>query len=241
MISDTLLARVIKYFKNSNILYVEDDALNIEIVKDLLNDLFGNVTIARNGAEGLEFYKEFEYNTQNYFDLIITDIHMPILNGIDMIKAIYDINKSQKIIVLSAYDKKEYLIPLINMEVNGFIQKPISLKAILDVLSSIYKLYIDKEIHHLTDGYIYKCNTLLKDNVPINLTKNETKLLEALLKNKDEYLSLEDIYNHIFYDEPLKDFSPDSIRGFIKRLKTKLPNNLIVNNRTLGYKLNVTN
>lgn len=238
MLLDTALDDIVRYFKNFNVLYVEDDIDNIETVRDIFNNLFGDVLVAKDGIEGLEFYKKYFNDTGNYFDMIITDIHMPKLNGIDMIEAIYNINKYQKIIVLSAYEKKEYLIPLINLGVDGFIQKPISLESIFDVLNPIYESYTDKVIN-LADGYIFKSNTLLKDNTKIELTKNETKLLELFLKNNDKHLSLDEIHTHIFYNEPFRDFSPNSIRGFIKRLKAKLPNNLIVNNRTLGYKLNL--
>jgi len=240
MLLDILLDDTAKYFKTFTILYVENEDSNIKATVDIFYDLFKDVSIAKNGLLGLELYKQYFNDTGNYFDMIITDIHMPKLDGIGMVEAIYNINKSQKVVVLSAYENKEYFIPLINMGVDGFIQKPLSLESIFDVLNHIYTSYKDNEIS-LIDGYSFKSNTLFKDNQKIELTKNEIKLLGLFLRNSSRYLSLDDIYTHIFYDEPSKDFSSDSIRGYIKRLKTKLPNNLIVNNRTLGYKFNLTN
>lgn len=233
------LEDIITYFKNFKVLYVEDNAQNRESVLSIFEDLFGDVVVGVDGVDGLNLYKKYLEDTNDYFDMVISDIHMPNLDGIGMIEAIYNINQNQRIIIISAYENKEYLIPLINLGVNGFIQKPISLNAILDVLNPIYQEFKNFSVE-LMDGYIFKSNLLLKDNNKIDLTKSEIKLLTLFIKNNNKYFNLEQIYNYIFFDELFKEFTADSIRGIIKRLKAKLPDNLIINNRTLGYKIDIS-
>lgn len=111
-----------------NLLYVEDDELIQAQTKDFLGRFFPNITLASNGEEGLNTYKSAS------FDLIITDINMPRMNGIEMIEAIKEQNAEQEVIVTSAYNDSENLQKLINLGVNNFVLKPFNNKMFLQVL-----------------------------------------------------------------------------------------------------------
>ena len=91
-----------KYAKDISILFVEDDKSIAKEMELLLNEIFVNIEVAYNGIEALEKYNSFYKQNNQYFDLIITDIQMPKMNGIELIKDIYKQNPNQKIIVLSA-------------------------------------------------------------------------------------------------------------------------------------------
>jgi len=117
--------------KNMSVLYVEDDKVIMEQIRDFLLKLFSHVDVALNGEDGFLKFKDREY------DIIITDITMPQMNGIEMIKAIKSINDNQNIIVMSSHDKPEYTIPLINLGVDRFILKPFDVKIFLAVLSKV--------------------------------------------------------------------------------------------------------
>ena len=227
--------------KTLKILYVEDNKEVRESTILILENFFNHIQIATDGYEALELYKNYFYDTNSYFDLIISDIQMPILNGIDMVKSIYKINKEQNVIMISAYSDKDYLIPLLNIGVQGFIQKPLSLEQVTDIINKVCQKYKSIKIINLGDSYTYNSlsNILLKDDYEIKLNKNEVKLLELFLKNIDKSLTLEEIFNHIFFDDPHKEYSSDSIRSVLKRFRKKLPENLIINNRTFGYKINL--
>lgn len=113
------------------ILYVEDDTLIRDNIETLLLSIFSFVKTASNGREGLELYKK------DSFDLVISDILMPEMNGIQMIEQIKLINPSQHIIVTSACEESNYLLELINLGVGHFILKPMKLEQMIEVLYNV--------------------------------------------------------------------------------------------------------
>lgn len=119
--------------KNISILYVEDDQ-NIAIqVEKMLKKIFIHVDVENNGLLGLKNYMK------NHQDIVITDISMPVIDGIEMSKKIIEINAEQSIVITSAYNDAEYLIRLIEIGVDKFVTKPIDMGSFL---SSIYKIAI---------------------------------------------------------------------------------------------------
>ena len=88
-----------KYSKELRVLYVEDeDAVRLEMA-DYLSDFFGQVETAANGLDGLNKYR------LNNHDIVISDIKMPVMDGIDMVREIKKLNNGQYIIVISAYSE----------------------------------------------------------------------------------------------------------------------------------------
>jgi signal transduction histidine kinase len=142
------------YSVGLKILYVEDDD-NLRVkTTQLLNHLFENVTTAENGQIGLDKYKEDNY------DIVITDINMPVMNGIEMIDNIKKLNELQTIIVTSAHDESEYLLKLIKLGIENFILKPIELDAMLTVIYKISKrIYTDKKVKE-QEGLLIKQSKL---------------------------------------------------------------------------------
>ncbi|MBN2248716.1 MAG: response regulator [Campylobacterales bacterium] len=240
MAETTLLQQLIPYCKTLKVLYVEDHKENQLASMPLFEDIFGRVITADSGKEGFSCYINEHSDTGCYFDLVITDIQMPQINGIHMIESIYKINPDQKTLILSAYQNEEYLIPLINLTVNGFIKKPLMLDEILCQLHKIFKKELERGEYTFAQSYRYDAQNkrLFNAEQEIMLTQNETKLLDLFLNNTQQYLSVEQIFDHLFFDNPLKDFSSHSIHGILKRFKSKMPENFIVNNKTLGYKIN---
>ena len=134
------LIKLKKYGSNISVLYVEDDELIREQTKLFLERFFPSIQVAIDGAEGLDKFKASK------FDLVITDINMPNMNGIEMIKAIREIVPHQIVLVTSAYNDSEYLMQLINLEVMRFISKPFENKPFLIVLYKIVQeLMAEKE------------------------------------------------------------------------------------------------
>jgi len=122
--------------KNLTVLYVEDDASIRNELSLLLGKFFKNISTANDGALGLE---KFTAN-QHSIDIIITDINMPNLNGIDMVKAIRKINSSIPVLFTTAYSDKEFLSEAIQLRVNDYIIKPIDVRKLLGVLNSLGKV-----------------------------------------------------------------------------------------------------
>ena len=240
MAATKILQQVITYCKTLKILYVEDHRENQLASVPLFEDIFGKVVTANDGKHGITCYVDEYHDSGQYFDLVITDIKTPQINGIHMLESIYKMNPDQKVLILSAYQNKEYLVPLINLNVNGFIKKPLMLDEILFQLKKIFKEALEKKEYTFIDNCRYDSENkrFFNRDKEVMLTLNEIKLLDLLLDNSQQYFSLEQIFDHLFFDDPFKDFSSHSIHGILKRFKTKLPDNFIVNNKTLGYKIN---
>jgi len=131
--------RILKYSKDLTILYVEDDKQLLEETKEALEDFFYRVDAAENGQVALEMYNHYYEKNTYYYDIIITDINMPIMNGVELIKEIHKINIDQSIIVISAYNESVRLIELINIGITNFILKPLSPSQLMSVLYQVSK------------------------------------------------------------------------------------------------------
>ena len=114
------------------ILYIEDDKSTQEEVAFFLEPLVAHLYLASNGQEGLELYR------LHAPDLIITDLQMPIMNGIDMIKQIRQYDSNTPIFITTAYNETAYLHSAINSGVDRYILKPINFKILADTISQFY-------------------------------------------------------------------------------------------------------
>lgn len=125
------IVKLKKYAAECSVLYVEDDELIRTQTASFLGRFFSDIVLAEDGEIGLKKYKSRK------FDVVITDINMPNMNGIEMIGAIKEIEYEQKIIVTSAHNDSHYLMSLINLDVNRFVLKPFNNKQFLYVLYKI--------------------------------------------------------------------------------------------------------
>lgn len=129
-------------FKDLSILYVEDEHDIREEFKILLESRFKNVYLAENGSEGLKSYKQYKP------DLVMSDITMPVMNGLDMARYIKDLDRQQPIILLTALDNAEMLSEAINMGIDGYLGKPVRISQVLNTLAK------HAEIVHLRKSYL---------------------------------------------------------------------------------------
>lgn len=123
--------------QSMSILYVEDNQSLQENAAKLLKKFFGNVYIASDGLEGLKLFHKYRP------DIVITDLKMPHMSGIEMSARIRHSAPDSKIIFMSAFDEKEYLFKAIELGIFRFIKKPVK----IDDLSSVLHLAI-KQIEH---------------------------------------------------------------------------------------------
>jgi len=236
--------KVYNVTKNFTILYVEDDISFLKETKRVFGELFYQVDTARDGKEGLKKYKEYLNANKTPYDMVITDISMPYMNGIELSKEIYKIDKNQSIIVISAHDESKYLLELLNMGIEQFLIKPIDFDILLTVLfgatSKMKKDEIsqeDRKIINLKANFLWnkENSTLLKDEKIIKLTKKETFLMQVLIKNECKVSTFQEILNTI-YDEP-QTISDETLKPLISRLRKKIPEQTIENIYGLGYRL----
>jgi len=120
---------------NMRILYVEDDEIIRSQTNEFLSKFFGRVELAFDGEEGLEKFRNGTY------ELVISDISMPKMSGIDMITEIKAIKPDQIIIVTSAYNEPGYLTALIDLGVNRFVMKPFDRNRFVENLYDLSKSF----------------------------------------------------------------------------------------------------
>ena len=125
---------VLKYSKHLNVLYAEDDEKLLMETAELLEDFYPLVERASNGRVALKKYKEYKEKTNTNYDLVITDINMPGMNGVELIEEIHKIYPDQVVVVISAYNDSSRLIDLINLGITHFILKPISPNQLMRIL-----------------------------------------------------------------------------------------------------------
>ncbi len=119
------------YAKGMRVLYVEDENQIRENTQLLLSKIFSDVQTATNGNQGLALYQS------SSFDLVITDILMPEMNGVAMIRKIKELTPSQPFIVTSACEESNYLVDLINLGVAQFLIKPMKTDQIIKILNEV--------------------------------------------------------------------------------------------------------
>lgn len=173
----------ISILKNITILYAEDEKDLREVTHQILKGFTKKQYVAQNGQEGLELFKKYE----NEIDLIITDVNMPILNGLDMVKEIKKINLNIPIIVATTFSNKEYLLEAIDIGVDKYVLKPIDIAKLLQVMSQslIY--------HELKDLYIDKLTNLPNRNkLKKDLDENNIDLMALL--DVDEFSTINDLF-----------------------------------------------
>ena len=125
--------------KDCVILYVEDEKSVQNQTKMILNDFVKEVVVANDGKEGLEIALNKD------IDLIITDIIMPNMNGIDMLKKLkFEHKKNIPSIITTAFAESEYLLDAIKLRVEGFIMKPINVRELIDTIYRIMLPIVQK-------------------------------------------------------------------------------------------------
>lgn len=113
------------------LLYIEDDQNIRPELAELLKDECRELIVATNGEEGLQHYREA------HPDVILTDIRMPKMDGITMVKAIREENPHIPIIVSSAFSDTDYLLEAIRIGIHYYLLKPVNLKQLFDTLEEV--------------------------------------------------------------------------------------------------------
>ena len=117
--------------KALNVLYVEDDSEIQENFSKILRKVFSSVTVASNGQEGVEIFKEKSEN----IDFIITDIKMPIMDGLEMFQEIKKLGTDIPCIVTTAHGEYDYFMQANEIGVYRYIQKPLDINELFEAVN----------------------------------------------------------------------------------------------------------
>ncbi len=127
--------------KGLTLLFVEDDDIAREMLENLLGRMTDNLIVRKNGEEGLEAFKEFRP------DIVISDIKMPKMSGVEMAAEIKEIDKNAVIVFLTAHKEPMLVVKAVELGAKRFIFKPVRLKTLKEALGAIAKeISYEKEL-----------------------------------------------------------------------------------------------
>jgi len=162
------IKRLNKLSKNFTVLYVEDDKKIQGTMSKYLRKLFKSVNVADDGQSGLELYNKIKP------DIIITDLSMPKMNGIEMIKKIRNINLNQTVLITTAHNESIVMLDAIRAGIDGYIIKPFDFEQLnFELYKITYKLQKFKE------------SDLYKNNLE-NLIDKKSAIVSSLLAFQSE-------------------------------------------------------
>jgi DNA-binding response OmpR family regulator len=234
---------LLKYTKDLTLLFAEDHTELRENTSEILRNFFKKVDSVENGEKALEYYKD-AFDAGKPYDIVLTDIRMPRLNGVELIEKIYELKPQQLLIVISAHDEAAYLLPLINLGIEQFLKKPIDYQELLKVLLRVSKkiefnatdtkateiVKLDKETSFNKESML-----LLKNGSSISLTKFEILFLNFLTQNIGKISSNEKIVDYFL--EMDESIDPQNIRKLVSKLRKKIPEDSLESVYGVGYRI----
>ena len=216
---------------STKILIVEDEIDIREGISEYLSEVGYDVMVAEDGQEGIDLFKS------NEFDLVLLDIMLPKINGFGVLSQIREIS-DVPVMMLTAMTDDYSQIMSFNEKADDYITKPFSVVVLhkrIEALQSRIQgrqqnnkwIYKDVEVDFL--GFCAK-----KDNNPVDLKPKEIKLLELLIKHKNQVLTRNQMLDSLWeIDEAPADRVIDV---YIKNLRKKLDLDCITTVKGIGYK-----
>jgi DNA-binding response OmpR family regulator len=214
------------------ILYIEDEADTRKFVSEILTMLCRRVIAVETANEGLVQYK------QEMPDIILSDVDLPGMNGIELVKEIRKENKTIPIILLTAHTKKEYLMDAVKLHLVDYITKPLDIKKLtLALYDSAQEILNSGEfmVKFITGSmYNISKNIVIFQNQEYILTYQEELLLQILLKNRHRSVNTDEILEYVWeYGEG----TSSALRSLLNKLRKKIGKESIVNISAIGYRI----
>jgi DNA-binding response OmpR family regulator len=198
-------------------------------MKTAIGEYFHKFIIVYNGEEALEAYHKHLPN------IVITDILMPKLSGLELMQELRDIDANLPIIILSAHSDSDKLLKAIDLGVTKYFVKPVDPDELLEYISTLTSKITKNKFIKLKENFNFNIqkNELYLNESTIKLTKKEKNLLTFLLRQKEYIANSADIKKLLWSIE----VSDERLRTFIRRLRAKTSKDLIVNSSGIGYGL----
>lgn len=212
------------------ILVVEDDQMIREGICEYLSEFGYSVIEASDGSEALDSFSES-------VNLVILDIQIPFINGLDVLKEIRK-KSNLPILILTAFSDEDYKIEAFTHLADGYIEKPFSLpllKVRVDSLIEKYFGQIEKFEYNNTEVDFTGYTAVVNGNL-VDVNAKELEILRFLLKNEGQALTRSQIIDNVWKETDDIPFDR-VIDVYIKELRKKLELDCIVTIRNVGYKL----
>jgi len=214
-----------EYLKDKTVLYIEDDIDVLKNISTLLQNYFSDIYAVPNAEAGFEVFLNASV------DLLLVDIELPGINGIELIKKVREVDKDIPIVIISAYTKTDYLLESVELKIDKYIVKPFTTKKLYTLLDKLNEIFQDEDIIELLDGLKInsKDSTLYFKEELHHLTPRELHFLQLL--HVKQFVHYETI-DALWEDTPPTEAA---VRSFVKSLRKKLPQDTLKNRQNLGY------
>jgi len=223
--------------KKPTLLYAEDDRESQENYAFILQEYFSEIYLASNGKEAFDLFNEHQP------DMLLLDISMPLINGLDLVSIIRKEHPTIPIVMLTAHSDRERLLKAVSLKLDGYLLKPVDITQLKETLQSLIKEIRNEEVVCLINDLVWDGHNLYYQDKVIKLTKKERLLLQLLCKYPGQYVSHDELIIHIWNDE-MPDFGHNKkLVQLIYRLNKKLAETLscnphfIENSYTHGYRV----
>lgn len=218
--------------KNIKILVADDDITTLYGLSNFLQLFSPNIYQASDGIDALNIYKKYKP------DIILTDINMPRLNGLELSRKIRQISKESKIIILTAHTDTKYLLDAVKLHLVSYLVKPINLSELESIILKIILELENQDYINLGNEYFWRDlnKSLFYKNHQIELSSYESLFISHLIKYKNQTVSYESLHYAI---NELDHFSKNSITSIAKRIRYKTYKNFISNVYRKGYKISL--
>lgn len=219
-----------------SILYIEDEFAIRKNYVTYLNRYYSKVFDSSSAEEGYLIYKNEKP------DIMIVDINLKAMSGLELIRKIRNDDLQTKIIVLTANSSSDFLLEASDLKLTKYLIKPISRQSLTDSLE-IAKREIQKfdisstDLIYLSDNYHWskKINELYHNDMIVKLTKKERSILTLLFDNINLKLSYKVILEEVWDDYEYTKI--DSLKTAMKQIRRKLPEDMIQNIYGFGYSI----
>ncbi|MDD2781242.1 response regulator transcription factor [Sulfuricurvum sp.] len=222
------------YILNSDktILIVEDDIESNNNISYLLKSKFAEVISAYDGMEGWKKYQEKNP------DIILTDIEMPKMDGLALIRRIRADNETIPIVILSSYSHSHYLLDAIPLKLEEYLLKPITMSKLNGLLQNLERKGKDNMSHSIDIDenirYDFQSKSIFQNGTVLRLSHLEISLMELLLKRRGYIVSYEEIEYALYGTQEV---SRNALKIVVSNLRKKIIGLQIQATPKLGYRL----
>lgn len=218
--------------KNKTVLFAEDDKTIREQTVEILGMIFKKVFWAEEGQKAFELYEDESP------DIIISDIKMPNMDGLQLVEKIRAVDYKVPIVLLTSFTEQKMLLDAANLSVDGYVIKPIELNTLITTVSKAMKR-VEKNVGIFTlNKDLYYNNAtqeLYQHGSIVSLGVKELELIKLLITNRARTVTKEEISETLW---PLESIADSSIKNLVLRIRKKLDTDIIVSVRGIGYRLN---